>query len=531
MPLLSRNAARFSAVDSAEAARQLCHAYRLVTSLGSEFATDVITGLDQATMRATVTAEVARKTPLLESLASLGVSITITATAGASRLTIETFAERLRAIVHGDPADFLPLDVALEDIAVQELLLSLGDTRLDVVIVVKNEEPDRFTWVPAICVLEELTTIRGWPALARALLPSGAEVRRLVTCDTVDDVRAPAVLLHGPDRWPPVLLDDRVIVGPVGLPTPISIRPTDGSTSALATLLRRLSSAVAWAWIADRVEEAVPPRIALVDAYPSIAVELPVEDDPAAIELWTWKQAHDDALHDAALREAFAAQLRVSQRLPSAGTALANARFVASAAQRGLVAEAIQARRSARQRAADVASSVVTQVAEVRRNTLDRVVVEVSAAGAILLAQRLELGSRPVAFGLVVLVLLLLAATAAVSLSGLSAAGNRLTAFDADLPAVAEGISDDDLAHIRDLHELRAARTDLTRATKLTKVILGGAGAVITLLLLGTLIVDPNPASGTPGPAQPTPNPTVQVPGSVAPSTTRTVLATGTSVP
>ena len=515
-------------MDSAEAARQLCRAFGLLKSLASAFAADVTTGLDQATMRATVTSNVASTTSLLDSIAALGGSITITATAGASRLSIETFAGRLRSTVDGDPADFVPYDVAIDDLPIPELLLSLGDARVDVVVVVANRESDQFTWVPTSSVLEELTTVRGWAALARALVPPGEGVRRLVACDaTGEGVRTPAVILHGPDQWPTPLLDSPVTVGPIGLPTPISIRPADTSVSAIAALLRRLSCAVAWAWIADRVDEGVPPRIALVDTQPSIALELPAEDDPSAVALWRWKQAHADALHDAALREALAAQLRVSRLLPSAATALANAQFVASAAQRGLVAEAIQARRSARQHASVVATSVVTQVADVRRTTLDRVVVEVSAAGAVVLAQRLQLGSRPVAFGLVSLIVMLLAATAAVSLTALSAASKRLTAFDADLPAVAEGISADDLGEVRNLHELQAARTDLVNATKLSKVILGGAGAMITLLLVGTLVVDPITPMDSRNPA-PTPSSSVQGPTIVVPPTT-TAASTTTS--
>ena len=207
----------------------------------------------------------------------------------------------------------------------------------------------------------------------------------------------------------------------------------------------------------------------------------------------------------------------------AAAPVLRTARSLYELASRGAVAEALAARRGAREAAVAAARAAATSATDAASKSVERSLALLLAVILALLAHGEDLLSTPAAGTAIVVVALIALMFLWVADRVELQSGRALPdAFDQDAQLYREALGQDDLAAVKNLAALSAARADLRRVQTLVRVIYGSLAAAV--LVGGTLLLhnDPDPGSAKP---KPTPNPTVSVPATPRPTRSLTLSA------
>lgn len=287
-----------------------------------------------------------------------------------------------------------------------------------------------------------------------------------------------------------------------------------GSLDLIRLALRDAARALCWYWLGRDVAVTADSVTVRFDGVRAVDLQLlPYGAEPAGDELalFTWATAILDPVRDDAVQQAVTFAVRDSLDLPgAAGPVLRTARGLHELAGRGAVAEALAARRAAR----DAASSARGVAAK----SVERTFALLLAATLAVFANGRELLSAGGAVAVVVtaaaLALLALGVADRIELES----GSRLLgAFDRDVDLYREALSADDLTAIKNLAAVTAARTDLTRSRHLVRGVYGGV-ALLVLVGGGALITARNTERAkrpaVPSPANP--RPLVEAPPSLA---------------
>jgi hypothetical protein len=483
--------------------------------------------------------------PLLE-LAHLGHSAEITAAIGGWSLVVRADGQQAPAIeMNGAPEEGLPGN-AIDDM---ERAITRGDALAALelardapgavsVVLRNNPSLSGAHWVLSSKDLGRLLSGPTWPATTRQL---AAEPRRVM----LDDLGArclttrEAVFL-GPegqcDSPSPIesdraYLQARVAEGRARLSSPYVFAPLtstpdtqqQGDRQDLVELRRCLSGTtrnLVWYWLASDVEiRASGELLATFSGARVVTVELRpegVDNVGSEIALYEWASGGAGPAQREALQQAVSLALVTPADLPTAARpALRTARLLYDLSQRGAIAEALAARRTARAAAAESARSTAQAARGAAGKALERALIQVGAGVGIVLSNTGDLIGRVPALVLLGLV----AAVAATSLLvflrvELPSATDGLTSELADLRQYRDTLSDEELTDIASSSAVRSARSDLYR-TKRTVVALYVAVLVTVVFLGGPFLL----AQGGDQPAKkepPQPSPIVSVVSSPA---------------
>jgi hypothetical protein len=323
------------------------------------------------------------------------------------------------------------------------------------------------------------------------------------------------------------------------LPVPADLAPDPGDAGPLEPLRPALAAAAracCWYWL-GRGSDVAPdgvrttfegPRPLRVDLLPLPGPHAAQADEVQEEEaLFAWAAAAADPLRDDAVHQATGFAVRDAGDLPgAAGHVLRTARSLHELAGRGAVAEALAARRSARDAAITAARSAAAAAREVAGKAVERSVALLVAVALALFAN----GSKLLGTGAAALVVagaaaLALAALAVATLVEIRSGEGLLQAFDTDAGLYREALGEDDLRAIRGLAAVSAARDDLSRARTTAKAVyltVAAAIALVGLVVLAGPVPGQGNQDGPAGAAPGTATPTVSISTGSVPSPTET---------
>jgi hypothetical protein len=331
----------------------------------------------------------------------------------------------------------------------------------------------------------------------------GVCVPRLIVNDAGDsEIAAPSLLIHGPGIYPtrgavPVSAGANYAQTWLSqsqnpLPSPEFVEPHKAEgLDAVRELLCGAAHALVWLWLASNVDIDATNIRAHFEGTPidvDLTEPLPSSHTDKAIALWRWAVASADPLR----REALLQSISLSVRRPDdIGAAAERVRRQASylwhLAQQGRVAEALAARRAAREAAIGAARTATDAIGTALRSFVNRAVAQIAAAIGILLANTGSLINRSLAGWLLVAVFSMVSVTGAVAfLIDYPGVRDTLDGFRADLSAYSDVLSEEDLNEIGGLTSLTNAKSQLVRARWFTGVLVGVA--IATLLVLRYLV-------------------------------------------
>ena len=323
--------------------------------------------------------------------------------------------------------------------------------------------------------------------------------------------------------------------------TPAELVGAEATTGPLATLaepLANASRAAAWYWLADSVELGPDHVRVRFDGVSSVEFDmLPYGSGPPVAELGLaeWAMATGEPARADAVQQAITFAVRgVTDLAGAAAPVLRTARSLYELAGRGLISEALAARRSARESAVAAADAAGSTAREVAAKSVERTAALVIAAAAALFANTRQFLTDSTSY----IILIALAAIAGAALLvawrvDTKSGYTLLDAFDTDVQLYRDTLSDDDIAAVKELSVLSAAREDLGRA-RVTACVIYGVVIIAVLVGGGMIIVQNGNRPVGPGPSS-TPSATAQVSGTTQPTvpgqTSGTAHLTPTSRP
>lgn len=393
-------------------------------------------------------------------------------------------------------------------------------------IVISNDPAQSGThWIRGTADLDGLLSGVRWHATAAAL---GTGPPTLVVSDAgADRIATSGLVVCGPDAVPPTqampVVDDvayRKLQGRDGrphLPSPAMFGWTDTAnapTGGLATLaggFNGIARRLSWYWMAadTRISDSGQVEVTYSGARTiSFALApVPVPDVQADLALYEWAAAGNDPARQEALQHAASLAVSSAADLGSGAVpALRTARSLYELSRRTAISEALTASRSAREATLNAARQAADTARQSAGKTVERALLQVAAAVAIVLSNATNLLGRGPAFFLLLLVAALSVTSLVVALRvELPSADQALTAELQDLDQYRDVLASDDITAVRGIHTVATARADLRRARKATaSVYIGSAAAV---LLIGGLLVAHHHAHEATAP-KPTPSAT-----------------------
>lgn len=420
-------------------------------------------------------------------------------------------------------------------------LSHMGDFELDLEIVIRPPS-DGAAWAASSKHLTGPLSDGRWADVLTALASRGAGCQVPVLVQDAGDAYAyaPGIVLAGPDAAIP----DTEPARSLGLTDAYRARAGFSSRDALFTptelvcepmpecaladigwALARVARVMTWYWLADSVRVEPHRAVAHFEGVTSIDLELlPYGTGlpTAEVALAEWALATGEPARAEAIQQAVTFAVRTTTDLEGAAApVLRTARSLYELAGRGLISEALTARRSARDSAFAAARAAASTAREVATKTVERTLALVVAAGLALLANAQKLISDQTSYAII----LTLAGLAGLALAIAWFVDTRsgiavLDAFDSDVELYRDTLSEDDITATRHLSALARAREDLWRARVASCVVYV---TFILLAFIGCVWMSSGqgPAGGIPPSVTITPTPT-SAPTTFAPSPSAT---------
>lgn len=464
---------------------------------------------------------------------------------GPAQPTLDTDGDPQEALTGSQIAD---LDRAIARSSAVEALRTTEQLECSVRIIIRNAPAvSGAHWIHSAAALDRLLASERWHATAVTM---ATEPRILV----IGDAGAAAwetggLSVRGPDvtgpAQPPRMLDDsayrqlRGQDGRLNLPSPAVFAWTEGlideapgSLQVLGPRFNGVARSLVWYWLAAEAHIASSGHVDVTFSGARIVTLTltPINADGAQADLalYAWAATGNDPARAEAIQHAASLAVMSPSDLDSAAApALRTARSLYELSRRTAISEALAASRSAREATSNAARQAADTARETAGQAIQRALLQVAAASAVVLSNAANLLGR----GSASLLLLLVAALSITSLViarcvELSSASRALEAELNDLDQYRDVLASDDIAAVRKIQVVGAARTDLRRCRLTTTwVYLGSALAILIvggLLILGhreeiTLKMPPSPITTRPPPSV-TPSPTTTTQPSVTPT-------------
>lgn len=454
--------------------------------------------------------------PLLEDAARNGHRAVVTVNEPDASLQVTwTSTGRAAVDVVGSTRDLLVSERSVElDGAVTRgdaaaAIALLGDAIAGVELVLRPEASQGH-WVPSVALLVDHLGSGRWGSTLRRLRPGPGLGQALVIVQDADRdiLMTPALLFAGPaadltgrqlagatEPLPGSYRQVRLATGAPSLPSPEDLVPIAGGgvLAPLRPVLEAAARAAAWYWLSHAPAVGLNEVTGRFDGVRVVDLSLrPFGAGAPADELalFAWATAVVDPARDDALHQAVTFAVRDAADLEGAAAAvLRTARSLHELAGRGAVAEALAARRGARESAITVARAAALSARDVAARAVERTLALLVAGALAVFANGRDLLSTDAAVAVVVAAAALAVVALAVADRVELESGSRLlNAFDKDIELYREALSVDDLAAVRNLEAVKAARTDLSRSRTSIRCVYGGVAALI--LVGGLFVVD-----------------------------------------
>jgi hypothetical protein len=349
-------------------------------------------------------------------------------------------------------------------------------------------------WIRTREALLNLLTQDDWLGVAKACVgPSGGTT--LVVQDAGESrlccrgwvVRGPGATGTGTPVEVPVkyveswLRDDRA-----DLPPPIAFVVTERSgLDSLEPVMHDIAFALTWVWVAAEVH-APADEAPVVRFEGARVVEVPVRSGNGsevenAVALWEWAIETSAPSRREAIQQAVSLAVRDEKDFAMASASvLRTAKYLVRISEQGLVAEALAARRGARDAATGTARSTADAARDVARKAADRVAIQIGAAAGVVIANRQAFIETSTATFLLWVLLGLVAATATVALAvELRSASDTLAALSVDLGLYRETLPDEDIDVILGMQTVRDAKRLVVRSSQVVYWLLVAAAIAI----------------------------------------------------
>lgn len=476
----------------------------------------------------------------LTAAASSGHRVAATYTVDSSDLSLQWLPDGHVAIeVTGDPSDLVgQRDVEALTRAIgrddgHAALSLLAGARFVFELVIRAPV-GQAGWVASLAVLTGRLTDGRWGSVLAQLSAWGGSERALVLVHDGGDAQLvmPGLICAGPDAeldHAPVRRDRQVtrmyqdrpgFISRPDLFTPAELvqeLPEAGTLAALAECFAAAARALTWYWLADSVELTSDRVRVRFQGVSTVDFDLlgygagrPVEE----VALAAWAMATGEPARADAVQQAITFAVRgANDLLGAAAPVLRTSRSLYELAGRGLISEALAARRSARESALNAAGSAASTARDVAANSVERTAAIVIAAAAALFANTRDF----LANGTSYIILTALAAIAGAALTVAIRVDTKsgyglLDAFNTDVGLYRDTLSEDDIVAVKNVAALTAARADLNRARLTAKIIYGAV--IVAVIVGGGLIVAHHGSDDSRQPARPVSSPTTSSSGS-----------------
>jgi hypothetical protein len=358
--------------------------------------------------------------------------------------------------------------------------------------------------------LEGLLNGTTWAATVKAMTDVTG---RIVVEDMGHTVtRTRSIILAGPEELANTAKGEepdaeycqaRIAGGRMVLPSPFAVQPIGWDHTiegAGADRIRRLESALqgatqrlVWYWLATSAEiDADGTLTATFSGARVVSLEIKPQPSDSAlseIELYKWASSGISPARDESVQQAISLAVVIPTDLSTAARpALRTAKLLFGLAQRGVVAEAMGARRAARAAAAESARRTAQAARDAAGKAVDRALLQVVAAAGIVLSEASNLINQRFALILLSVVVVLALGSLIVALHvELPSARGGLEAELADLGQYRDTLSSDEIEGVSRGEAVTAAGTDLRRA-RLTVIIVYSL-AILMLAAAGSALV------------------------------------------
>lgn len=396
------------------------------------------------------------------------------------------------------------------------VLRHLPDRDFDVSITMQASH-DGLVWIPEARVLIDSLIGRRWASTLRQLTARITEPRCVfVVADLGDDVvHTPLFRFVGPDSPLELLTpstaeettssfayrEERLAAGWTDLPEPADVLPSSTTPdSTLARALRATSLALCWYWLSSSSPRVQSDRVDVTylgvrDLKLTLSPprDVSAQQARAAVRLHAWTTAQADMVRfDAAQRAITFAVKDESDLAAAAEPALRTARSLYEIASRGIVAEALAAKRAAREAAATAAQNAAATAREALGKATERnLALLVAAAVPLFASLQKVLDWQVTAIALGFLSAFLVTACIFVIRVDIRSARGMITALKEDLNQYREALSEEDLQSIHDMQVLEEASTDVERSEHAIKSIYTVAAVLTSVAALTLVAVRP----------------------------------------
>jgi len=453
--------------------------------------------------------------PQLRDAASAGHRVTATATSSGSELTLSWRSEGgLTTSFTGEPgelasqrdADAFARAISRDDGIAALSYLNSEVLRLEIVV---KAPANGAGWIRTHHILSDRLGDGRWASTLIRLTTRGGDRGAVVLVQDAGDavLRAPGLILAGPQATVPSVVPSRdtqltqsyraraAFRARPDIFTPAELTcslPPTGLFAPLGHVLDSAARASAWYWLADSVV-LDPDRVMIhFDGVASIELELtPYGAGPPTAEtaLAEWATATGEPSRADAIQQAITFAIRSSTDLASAATpVLRTARSLYELAGRGLISEALAARRSARDSAVTAARAAATAARDVATKSVERTLALVVAAAVALFANARKFIDDGTSYAIIAALAIIGAAALAIAwLVDTRSGESVLDAFDADVELYRDTLSEDDIQATKGLAALAKAREDLKRARMTASLVYGSV--ILTVLLGGSIII------------------------------------------
>lgn len=382
------------------------------------------------------------------------------------------------------------------------VLSSLGRSAVDLEVVVRAPATGA-TWVRTADLLRQRLADGRWGSTLTQLTnkDGGNFVVVLISDAGTDVLYTPALVMAGPDA---VLGRDpggrslRLVEGyrsrasfqqraDILLPGELVCDdPATGTLAGIDELLASAARASTWYWIAESATLESERVLVRFEGVTSIELELRPYGSgspKAEVALAEWALATGEASRAESVQQAVTFAVRTPGDLDAAsGPVLRTARSLYELAGRGLVSEALAARRAARESALTAARAAASTAREVATKAVERALALLVAAAVAVFARSQDLISDGVSYAFVIAISsLAIAALLVAVLVDIRSGKAVIGAFRIDVELYRDTLGEDDIEATKGIAAIREAHEDLHRA--------GITAGLMYLAVLGAVMV------------------------------------------
>lgn len=389
-----------------------------------------------------------------------------------------------------------------------------------VVCVVKSPE-NGANWVRTRDFLVDQLRDGRWASTLAQLVPRDHSERVPVVLiqDAQDALLcAPGLLLAGPQAVLPTELTtrQRTLIASYRAraayrPRPEIFTPAEltfanlptGFLSPLAYAVASTARAAAWYWLADDVA-VEPDRVTVgFTGVSSLRFELipyGAGTPTSEVALTDWATASGEPSRADAVQQAISFAVRSPADLAGAAEpVLRTARSLYELAGRGLISEALAARRASRDSAVTAARAAASTARDVATKAVERTLALVIAASVALFANSQKFVSNGTSYAIILALAAIAAAALLVALLVDTRSGSGvLKAFDLDVEQYRDTLSEDDIQATKNLRALTNAHDDLRRARRAACIVYGAV--IATVAIGGSIVIASQQTAPAPAP-------------------------------